>query len=309
VQRQANTKAKVSIAVATDLLGFSRQAYYKGLSRNPLPESFPDEQLKMLVARARLDCPGKGCRSIYKDHASELSIGRDKAELLMRDLGLNIRKASKYIRTTESGRRVFGNLLVGLELRAVNKVWQCDMTYYIHLRKTYYIMMITDVYSQSIVGYGAYERAFSSNFQAVLHQAIKQRKKAGYELTGLIHHSDGGKQYEAKNYMALCTQMNIRQSMGRYSWENPYAEKTNDLIKNRYLAFWKPADLISLRRCLKSAVENHNAFQSKRVLGNLSPLDFEKSCLQNNQVISPYVLTLRPTHPTSKNKLLNLSIT
>lgn len=287
--------------MATSLLGFSRQAYYKPLNDKALINIGLEEQLQKMVAKSRGECPGQGCRSIYDDHADQLSIGRDKAELVMRNLGLAIRKPSKYIRTTESGRRLFDNLLVGLKLTGINQVWQCDMTYYITVRKAFYIMLITDVYSQNIIGYGAYERAFSSNFQEVLQKAIRRRKRAGYQVAGLIHHSDGGKQYEAEKYRALCTKMEIRQSMGRFSWENPYAEKTNDLIKSRYLAFWKPTDLKSLRRCVKNAVEHHNSFQKKKALNNLSPLDFEKSCLQNNQVFSPYVLSLRPAQPTKKN--------
>lgn len=167
---------KVNISTAANLLGFSRQAYYKTPATPALANELIADQLKTYVARERVACPGKGCRSIYQDHASELNIGRDKAELFMRGLGLNIRKSTKYVRTTESGLRLFNNLLVEQSLTKINQVWQCDMTYYIHSHKTFYIMFITDAYSQNVVGYGAYERAFSSHFQEVLQQAIKRRK-------------------------------------------------------------------------------------------------------------------------------------
>lgn len=292
---------KVNISLASSILGFSRQAYYKPRSTSELGTEHLEDQLKFWVAKGREICPGQGCRSIYYDYADKLSIGRDKAELIMGNLGLNIRKPSKYVRTTESGKRLFDNLLTERVLTGLNQVWQGDMTYYIHGPNTFYIILITDVYSQYIVGAGAYDRAFACYFEEVLLQAINERLIAGYQLDDLIHHSDGGKQYEAKDYRGLCERHGIRQSMGRYSWENPYAEKTNDLIKNRYLTYWKPSSLTELRKCLKQAVKNHNSFQTKEVLNNLAPLDFEKTCFKNDQAYSPYQLELRPTQPMTKN--------
>ena len=87
-----------------------------------------------------------------------------------------------------------------------------------------------------------------------------------------------------------------------YSWENPYAEKTNDLVKNRYLKYWKPKTLSELKRCLKKAVEDHNANQQKSRLGNLSPIDFEKKISKLDIGQKDYILKLKPSLPKTKMK-------
>lgn len=292
---------------ACNLLGYSPQAYYK-------PQALKRElvglevSLKQAVAQERLQCPGIGCRLIYQKHSSHLPVGRDKAVAIMRDLNLMVRPKRKYVRTTEAGLRIFDNLLVERQLSGINEVWQSDMTYYQSGKKTYYLIFITDVYSQRILGYEAYERAFGENFAAVLHQAILLRKKQG-ELYcwALILHSDGGKQYEAACFRALCLTYHIRQSMCIYSWENPYAEKTNDLIKNRYLQHWKPDNLTKLRQCLKNAVEDHNKNQPKSALGGLSPVDFEKTLSNDQFPKTSYTLKLKPSNPTVRINRLNLS--
>ena len=212
-----------------------------------------------------------------------------------------IRPKSKYIRTTQAGKRVFDNLLIDHIVTDINQVWQADMSYLIVRQKTYYLIFITDVYSQRILGYGAYQRAFAEYFAEVLQEAIGLRKSQGLSLDGLIHHSDGGKQYESFIYRALCQKNEIRQSMCYYSWENPYAEKTNDLIKNRYLKYWEPNNIQELEVSLRNAVDDHNANQEKQALGKLSPIDFEEKLKNVDLHNTSYQLELKPSLPTTKN--------
>ena len=128
------------------------------------------------MLKQRQVCPGKGCRAIYQDLNEKLPVGRDKFEALMRELGLLVKKPKTYLRTTQAGRRVFDNLLIEKEVNRINQVWQADMTYYKTPQgKNLYIMLITDVYSQRIIVYGAYERAFADNFNTVLKGAIRRR--------------------------------------------------------------------------------------------------------------------------------------
>jgi hypothetical protein len=82
-----------------------------------------------------------------------------------------------------------------------------------------------------------------------------------------------------------------------YSYENPYAEKTNDLINNGYLNVWKPASLTTLRTAQTKAVKDHNANSRKKVLGNLSPWAFKEKIGSQSPSLIPYLLTLKPTSP------------
>lgn len=291
-----------TITVGCQLLGYSRQAYYKPQAlRRELVGLEAD--LSSLFIKERSKCPGIGCRSIYKTHADVIPIGRDKCEAYAAALGLYVKRPKRHIRTTKSDKRMFDNLLVNKQVSAVNQVWQADMTYYIKADRWYYIMLITDVYSQRIIGYGAYHQSTAREFREVLKQAVATRRKEGYNtLEGLIHHSDGGRQYEEYKYRKYCKAKGIIQSMCYYSWENPYAEKTNDLIKGRYLDHWKPQNLQELRACLAKAVEHHNHHQAKKKLSSLSPMEFEWTTRDQLSNDYNYILNLKPALPRVKMK-------
>lgn len=295
-------KGSVSISTGCQLLGYTRQAYYK-------PQALEkglvglDAVLSSIIKEERSKCPGIGCRAVYENHADEIPVGRDKFEARAADLDLQVKRFRRYIQTTKSDKRMFDNLLVNKQVNGINQVWQADMTYYLNADRWYFIMLITDVYSQRIVGSGAFQHATAKEFKQVLMQAVRIRRKEGYNsLEGLIHHSDGGRQYEEYNYRKYCENKGIIQSMCFFSWENPYAEKSNDLIKGRYLNHWKPQSLQELKVCLAKAVEHHNHTQAKRKLKGLSPIEFEWTTKNKMSNEYSYILNLKPALPRVKKK-------
>lgn len=278
--------------VLCEIFGRSRQAYYKW----PKMQSSEVELRIILVEqvlKSRKKNPTAGCRYVYDDMPKDWPWGRDKTEQALLNMGFAVRYPKNKIRTTKPGSRIYPNLIYGLKVTTINKVWQGDMTYIYTLDgKTNYLIFITDVYSQAVVGHGAYNSYPATAFVEVLKGAIKRR--GGKKLKGLIHHSDRGSQYGSLMYSTELRNYGILQSMCKYSWENPYAEKTNDLIKNGYLENWAPRNLKDLRLLLNRAVNNHNKLKRKPKLGKLTPNDIETK-LRNNPIISPFELTLKPT--------------
>ena len=248
---------------------------------------------------------------MYNRFGYKLPIGRDRFVELAMQSGYRVRYPKSYKRATQAGTRMFPNLLVGKVVSGVNQVWQGDMAHYLVGNKTFYTIYLTDVYSQEIVGYGAFESNDASSYISVLQQAIRKTKGyTGTSLEGLIHHSDGGKQYESKDYRRLCVGQGIKQSMCRYSWENPYAEKTNDLINNGYLNAWKPRTLRHLKSLQAKAVKDHNHCSSKRRLKGLSPCMYRQQLI-NNPNENVHELQLKPVYPKQpsnhQTQLLTLS--
>lgn len=289
---QSSSTQKYYVSQLCSAFGHSRQAYYK-----PQVSSECENEIRIKLVEKLFDCrkvrPTTGCRYIYNELPKDWPWGRDKTEQALFDMGFRVRYPSNTIKTTKPGSNVFPNLILGLKVKAINKVWQADLTYfYPQSGKTCYLILITDVYSQLIVGYGAYEFYPAEVVLEVLQRAIKKRGSAN--LKGLIHHSDRGSQYGSDVYQKELQKHQIIPSMCKYSWENPYAEKTNDLIKNGYLNPWAPKDLKELRMLLNKAVNSHNKFQRKQKLGNLSPIQFEKELLKNNG-IKDYELFLKPS--------------
>lgn len=183
---------------------------------------------------------------------------------------------------------------------AINQVWQGDMAHYLYGYSKLYTIYITDVYSQEIIGYGAYASNEANKYVEVMRKAVNRAKSKGIKLNGMIHHSDGGKQYESDIYENLCNRHGILQSMCMYSFENPYAEKTSDLINNGYLNYWKPMTLEELRACQQKAVIDHSSKRKKTILNGLSPIEF-KTKLKGVPTI-PHTLMLKPRNPEQPRK-------
>ena len=286
-------------------MGFSRQAYYQNTTDNEDKDNLVLAELQKKVNAQRKDCPTRGCRAMYERFGDSIAYGRDKCIKMMMQSGFRVKYPKRYGRATQSGTREFPNLLVNKTVTGINQVWQADMAHYQYGDRKYYDIYITDVYSQEIVGYGAFSSNIALNYAQVLSNAIRSQSKFTGSLEGLIHHSDGGKQYESIYYKDLCSQYNIQQSMCMYSYENPYAEKTNDLIHNGYLNTWRPKNLQQLRKCQKKAVLDHNHNSKKKKLGNLSPLKFKSVILNNQLCPNAYHLMLKPTNPVQPRERIN----
>lgn len=292
-----NFSASYNVRSACQIMGYSRQAYYQVLASKEDLAADIMASIEKYAHKERLGCPKRGCRAMYDEFGNDLPIGRDKTIKVLLGLGYRVRYPKRYGRSTQSGTRPFENLLVNKKVDSINQVWQADMAHYLYGDRKYYTMYITDVYSQEVIGYGAYSLAHAINFTEVLRMAVSKGKQYTGPLDGLIHHSDGGKQYESVVYQTVCKRNRIDQSMCMYSYENPYAEKTNDLINNQYLNVWRPKSLKDIRRCQRLAVLDHNQKARKKTLGKLAPQEFRIRLLNDTIADKAYTLELKPKYP------------
>jgi len=280
--------------------GYTRQAYYKYTPNDPCLKSQLQIKAIKVLSAARSIRPSMGCRQVYKYMDDDWPYGRMKTERMLQDMGYRVRYTRSLVKTTKPGARVFPNLILGYVVNNINKVWQSDITYYYTQDGIVnYLIFITDVYSQRIIGHGAFRNYPAEVCVKVLRVAFTTRKSD--DLHDLIHHSDKGSQYGSNLYLDVLKEKNILSSMCLYSWANPYAEKTNDLIKNGYLKHWTPRNLHHLRKLLDKAVYNHNHYQQKEALGGLSPIEYEK-LIENQRPNQRRQLTLKPLmEPTLKD--------
>ena len=64
-----------------------------------------------------------------------------------------------------------------------------------------YVAFVTDVFSRRIIGWQTtYWPTCTDLALDALQMAVWQRKRAGADLTGLVHHSDRGVQYRSIRY-------------------------------------------------------------------------------------------------------------
>jgi len=220
--------------------------------------------------------PRMGCRTMHLLMGTS-ELGRDRCEQLLLANGYRLKRYKNPLKTTQSQLiHRFPDLIQGLRIRRVNRVWQTDITYFITQNNdVFYIVFIEDVYSRRIIGQAAHDHMRAEANLACLNQAFNLRKDS--TLKGLIHHSDRGGQYIDKDYLLALRSKKIRISMCTQAWQNAYTERINGTIKNDYLKSWRIETLVDLTKALKKAVDAYNYEKPHRNLPDqLSPAKFEE---------------------------------
>ncbi|MFQ5532171.1 MAG: IS3 family transposase [Candidatus Nanoarchaeia archaeon] len=230
----------MSIEALCELLGYSKQAYYKKMNskrRNDYKELLIVELIK---DKRKLWKKGSG-RNLHKSLESEfekhrIKVGRDKFYELLRKYDLLIKSNNRRTRTTYSYHhfRKYPNLIENKEAQRPNHILVSDITYiWLTDQECFaYLFLTTDVYSRKILGY-----CLSNNLKA--EAALKTIKRAligANNTEDSIHHSDRGVQYCCDLYTDYLKSKNIKISMTQNGdpLENPIAERVNKTIKEEF---------------------------------------------------------------------------
>jgi phage antirepressor YoqD-like protein len=143
------------------LFGKTRQGYHKqvnSIERLGLKEQVVLASVRKIRTRTKTN--RWGCRKL-QDLVNEeiecmnLRIGRDNLFNLLRENNMLVRRRKRKFFTTDSHHwlRKYDNLIQNKELTASNQVWVSDITYVKDQNgDAYFLYLITDAYSQKIVG-------------------------------------------------------------------------------------------------------------------------------------------------------------
>ncbi len=222
------------MTAACDLLGHSRQAFYK--KKTDETELLAREvRILDAVREIREIDPGIGGVKLWLMLSVMFNTGRipgrDKFLSLLRRHGL-MQKPRKSRSTTNSNHRYhkWKNLIKGFVPTHANQLWVSDITYIELHGGCCYLHLITDAYSKKIVGWCLAE-SLAAVFTLKAHRmAIGQ---AGGDISGLIHHSDRGVQYCCDLYVEELQKHGIQISMTEdyKPTDNAIAERVNGIIK------------------------------------------------------------------------------
>ena len=262
-------------------MGISKQSFHQ--YHNRLLMSLEEEAyIVKLIEQIRKDHPTMGCRAMYHK-LSPKKLGRDAFEDLCREEGFMAKRKRNYRRTTQSsGVKRFENLARDLVVDGPDQLWASDITYIEIEKRFYYITFVIDVYTRRIVGFSVSDRLTTeATTLSALKMAIKTRRNKN--LKGLVFHSDGGGQYYDKAFLKLTQEHGIINSMCKYAWENPYAERINGTIKNNYLQHWEIKTFVQLQKSVDRAVKLYNQEKPHKGLNRLSPIEYEKQYICNRE--------------------------
>ena len=246
---------------ACNLFGVDRQVYYRNIKRKSVKESKAIEVVSM-VLYIRKSMPRLGAKKSYhllKDQLKPLKIGRDKLFNILRANHLLIQPKRSYHITTNSHHhfRKHKNQVLGLEINRPDQVWVSDITYIGRRENPCYLSIITDAYSKKIIGHYVADNMNTESSALALRMAIKQRKS---KQVPLIHHSDRGLQYCAKDYQKILRKNGILASMTQNSdpYENAVAERINGILKQEFMIDKYNLKLNLMKSLVKESIDTYN---------------------------------------------------
>ena len=174
--------------------------------------------------------PGYGSRRLSK----ALSISRQQAQRVMKKFGLRPYRRRGRKRKTARPKRKFPNLLMSIMPLYPNHVWATDFTELVYKGRKIYVSTILDLFTRRIIGLHVTVRKGSHLTIQTLANALFHRPPP------TVFHSDNGKEYEAKAFIAVLEEWNINISRSRPGcpWENGYQESFYDKFK---VDFWDPS--------------------------------------------------------------------
>ena len=175
--------------------------YYAAKSRPASQRALRDEVLKVEIRRVYDDnFVVYGADKIW-DHLNNedhIRVARCTVERLMRDLQISgVRRGRSWVRTTitDDGTERPADLVErNFTADAPNRLWLADLTYVKTHTGWVYVAFIIDVFSRFVVGWQASRSLRSDLALDALEMAVFNRRRAGADLDGLVHHSDRGVQ-------------------------------------------------------------------------------------------------------------------
>lgn len=264
----------------------SRQAFHQWMRPSDRQiQATPDYMVLELARKIRQNfLPGSSARELYyfiRKHQEYNQLlngwGKHSFENLCLYNGFRIFSAPFKPKTTIRGVFVFPNLIQGMIIREVNKIWVSDISYIFSSKGQLigYATSLIDLYSRLLLGL-----QFSQNMTAqqtavaVIKQAFSLRKKTRFPNT--IFHSDGGKQYIAKVFLEKISQAQMLSSMADNCYENPHAESFNDTLKNHILPHFQFNSFDQLKKKQKFIKKCYNQYKVHSGINRFTPMEFEE---------------------------------
>lgn len=215
--------------------------YYARAHRPPSARQLRDEVLKeeiTTVHAQNYDAFGARKMHVVLNREPDLRgrghVARCTIERLMRDLRLHGIKRAKAPNTTRSApREICPADLVDRHFSAFapNQLWVADIEYMHAFSGWVYVAFVTDVFNREIVGWQVSKSLRTELALDAMQMGIYRRKRAGHDLSGLVHQSDRGVQYRAIRYGEALDEQDAVASVGSKgdSYDIALAEALNSL--------------------------------------------------------------------------------
>ena len=194
--------------------------YYAARDRPPSARALRDAELVGQIRAAHQANLGVyGARKVHAElNRTGTKVARCTVERLMKNDGLRGIPREKIRKTTigQGAQTERPEDLVKREFvaGAPNQLWVADLTYVRTHVGWAYVAFVLDVFSRMVVGWQVSTSLRTDLALDALDMGLWARRRAGQDVTGLVHHSDRGVQYRAIRYTERLAEAEAVASVG-----------------------------------------------------------------------------------------------
>lgn len=267
-------RGELPVVRACELVGISRSWYYERQRNGRHADTKLQDEIEKIV----LEFAGYGYRRVTFELDRRGHPANHKRVLrIMREQSWLCRLTRRGRRTTQSdhGLPVYPNLLKEAVITGLNQAWVADITYIRLLAEFVFLAVILDSYSRKVVGWNLSRRLDTSLTLTALQRALSSRPIP----PGVIHHSDQGVQYAAREYVALAEGAGMLLSMSRRGCpqENGQAESFFRTLKMEQVYLTEYLDFDDAHDQIETFIEDvYNRKRLHSALGYRPPVEFEE---------------------------------
>lgn len=271
-----------SIPMMCELLGVSRSGLYQAMRRSARPERKEAEQrIVEQIRRAQRKHRGRYGRRRMTPEVSEVlgrGLNHKRIGRLMREHGLGSRKRRPFRVVTTDSRHdhpIAPNVLErDFAASAPNQKWLADLTCVRTDEGWLYVALVLDLFARKIVGWASSD----SMPQGLTIEALRVALGWRDPEAGLVHHSDRGSQYAARDYRKVLAARSITVSMSRKGdcWDNAPMESLNGTLKVECVHGEHFRTREQARRAIIEYIGYYNTERRHSSLGYVPPAQFER---------------------------------
>lgn len=267
-------------AVSCRALQVSESWFYKWVDRSPTVTEKRRAEVDAAVATAFAAARGlHGSPRIHADLRDEgWRVSEKTVAASMARHGLVARRKKRRKNLTRPDKRAvpFRDLINrDFTAPAPNVAWVGDMTEIPTGEGKVYLSTAIDLFSRRLLGYATSTSPDAELAAQAIKMAVASR---GGAVAGVIFHTDRGSTYTAYDFTALCTNLGIRQSMGRTGscFDNAAAESffstlEHEVLSRHHFTTRKEA----CRTIVEWVVDFYNRRRRHSSCGMMSPIDYE----------------------------------